>query len=141
MFLNYEINDETLAVMSFDEDKARIIESDDDYVVNEIPYSIMENSCKYFGSSFEGRVLGSIVEESKDLIFFPTEALSSPSVAWISYKRIKNVEKYGRKTRVIFDNDESVVVNCPYFSIKNQIFRCNMLETISKNRKSGKKND
>ena len=153
MFLNYEINDETLAVMSFDEDKARIIESDDDYVVNEIPYSIMENSCKYFGSSFEGRVLGSkdilgsiyktpiIVEESKDLIFFSTEALSSPSVAWISYKRIKNVEKYGRKTRVIFDNDESVVVNCPYFSIKNQIFRCNMLETISKNRKSGKKND
>ena len=82
-----------------------------------------------------------IVEESKDLIFFPTEALSSPSVAWISYKRIKNVEKYGRRTRVIFDNDESVVVNCPYFSIKNQIFRCNMLETISKNRKSGKKND
>ena len=153
MFLNYEINDETLAVMSFDEDKSRIIESDDDYVVNEIPYSIMENSCKYFGSSFEGRVLGSkdilgsiyktpiIVEESKDLIFFPTEALSSPSVAWISYKRIKNVEKYGRMTRVIFDNDESVVVNCPYFSIKNQIFRCNMLETISKNRKSGKKND
>lgn len=153
MFLNYEINDETLAVMSFDEDKSRIIESDDDYVVNEIPYSIMENSCKYFGSSFEGRVLGSkdilgsiyktpiIVEESKDLIFFPTEALSSPNVAWISYKRIKNVEKYGRRTRVIFDNDESVVVNCPYFSIKNQIFRCNMLETISKNRKSGKKND
>lgn len=153
MFLNYEINDETLAVMSFDEDKSRIIESDDDYVVNEIPYSIMENSCKYFGSSFEGRVLGSkdilgsiyktpiIVEESKDLIFFPTEALGSPSVAWISYKRIKNVEKYGRRTRVIFDNDESVVVNCPYFSIKNQIFRCNMLETISKNRKSGKKND
>jgi len=153
MFLNYEINDETLAVMSFDEDKSRIIESDDDYVVNEIPYSIMENSCKYFGSSFEGRVLGSkdilgsiyktpiIVEESKDLIFFPTEALSSPNVAWISYKRIKNVEKYGRRTKVIFDNDESVVVNCPYFSIKNQIFRCNMLETISKNRKSGKKND
>ena len=153
MFLNYEINDETLAVMSFDEDKSRIIESDDDYVVNEIPYSIMENSCKYFGSSFEGRVLGSkdilgsiyktpiIVEESKDLIFFPTEALSSPNVAWISYKRIKNVEKYGRRTKVIFDNDESVVVNCPYFSIKNQIFRCNMIETISKNRKSGKKND
>lgn len=153
MFLNYEINDETLAVMSFDEDKSRIIESDDDYVVNEIPYSIMENSCKYFGSSFEGRVFGSkdilgsiyktpiIVEESKDLIFFPTEALSSPNVAWISYKRIKNVEKYGRRTKVIFDNDESVVVNCPYFSIKNQIFRCNMLETISKNRKSGKKND
>ncbi len=153
MFLNYEINDETLAVMSFDEDKSRIIESDDDYVVNEIPYSIMENSCKYFGSSFEGRVLGSkdilgsiyktpiIVEESKDLIFFSTEALSSPNVAWISYKRIKNVEKYGRRTKVIFDNDESVVVNCPYFSIKNQIFRCNMLETISKNRKSGKKND
>ena len=56
--MKYEINDETLAIISFDDDKTRIIEEEDDYIVNEMPYSIMENSCKYFGSSFEGRVLG-----------------------------------------------------------------------------------
>ena len=145
--MKYEINDETLAVMSFDEHKTRIIEEGEDYVVNDVPYSIMENSCRYFGSSLEGRLLGSkdmlgsiykapiIVEETRNMIFFPTEALNSSSVSWISYKKIRNVEKYGRKTKIVFNNGETVVVDCPYFSIKNQIFRCNMLDTISRNRK------
>ncbi len=151
--MKYEINDETLAIMSFDDEKTRVIEVEDDYIVNDVPYSIMENSCRYFGSSFEGRVLGSksmlgsiyktpiIVEETRDLIFFPTEAINSSSVSWISYKKIRNVEKYGKRTKINFINGESIVVNCPYFSIKNQIFRCNMLETISKSRKSSKKSD
>ena len=145
--MKYEINDETLAVMSFDEHKTRIIEEAEDYVVNDVPYSIMENSCRYFGSSLEGRLLGSkdmlgsiykapiIVEETRNMIFFPTEAINSSSVSWISYKKIRNVEKYGRKTKIVFNNGETVVVDCPYFSIKNQIFRCNMLDTISRNRK------
>lgn len=145
--MKYEINDETLAVMSFDEHKTRIIEEGEDYVVNDVPYSIMENSCRYFGSSLEGRLLGSkdmlgsiykapiIVEETRNMIFFPTEAINSSSVSWISYKKIRNVEKYGRKTKIVFNNGETVVVDCPYFSIKNQIFRCNMLDTISRNRK------
>ena len=107
-FMKYEINDETLAIMPFDKDKARVLEEADEYIVDEIPYSIMEDSCKYFGSSFEGRILGSknilgsvykapiIVEESQNLIFFPTEALSSETVSWISYKKIKSVEKCGK---------------------------------------------
>lgn len=151
--LKYEINDDTFAVMSFDGDKARIIEESDDYIVNEDIYSIMENSCKYYGSSFEGRVMGSkdilgsvykapiIVEESKSLIFFPTEALNSPSIAWICFNRIKNVEKYGKRTRIIFSNDESIIINCPYFSVKNQIFRCSMLESVSNHRKNVKRTE
>lgn len=152
-FMKYEINDETLAILPFDKDKARVLEESDEYIVDEIPYSIMEDSCKYFGSSFEGRILGSknilgsvykapiIVEESQNLIFFPTEALSSNTVSWISYKKIKSVEKCGKRSKIIFNNGESIIANCPYFSIKNQIFRCNMLDSISSNRKIVKKND
>ena len=152
-FMKYEINDETLAIMPFDKDKARVLEEADEYIVDEIPYSIMEDSCKYFGSSFEGRILGSknilgsvykapiFVEESQNLIFFPTEALSSETVSWISYKKIKSVEKCGKRSKIIFNNGESIIVDCPYFSIKNQIFRCNMLDSISSNRKIVKKND
>lgn len=151
--MKYEINDETLAIMPFSKDKARVLEESDEYIVDEMPYSIMEDSCKYFGSSFEGRVLGSkdilgsvykapvIVEESQNLIFFPTGALDSSSVSWISYKKIKNVEKHGKKSRITFNNGETIIVDCPYFSIKNQIFRCNMLDSISSNRKIVKKND
>lgn len=151
--MNYEINDETLAVLPFEEGKTRILEKNDEYVIDDTPYSVMEHSCKYFGSSFDGRVSGSkdilgsiykapvIVEESQKLIFFPTEALESLNVSWISYKNIKNVEKYDKKTKIIFNNGDYVIVDCPYFSVKNQIFRCNMLEAISSNRKLVKKND
>lgn len=150
--MKYEINDETLAIIPF-EDKTKVVELNDEYIVDESPYSIMERSCKYFGSSLDGRIDGSkdilgsvykipiIVEESQSLIFFPTESISSPSVSWISYKNIKNVEKKGSKSLVRFNNENFIVIDCPYFSMKNQIFRCNMLEAISSNRKINKKND
>ena len=151
--MKYEINDNTLAIVPFNKESTRIIEKGDEYIVNETPYEVMEHSCKYFGSSLEGRMLGSkdilgsiyktpvIVEETQKLIFFPTEAIQSESVGWVSYKNIRNVEKYNKKSKVIFNNGEFIILDCPYFSIKNQIFRCNMLEAVSDNRKINKKND
>lgn len=151
--LKYEVNDETLAVLPFENGKTRVLEYYDEYVVNDTPYEVMEHSCTYFGSSFEGRILGSkdilgsiykvpvVVEETQELIFFPTEAITSENVGWLAYKNIKNVEKLGKKSRVIFNNGSSIIINCPYFSIKNQIFRCNMLDNITKTRKNCKKND
>lgn len=147
----YEINDETLAVIPYSENETKIIEKNDEYIVKETPYEIMENSCKYFGSSLEGRINGSknilgsvykipiMVEESQKLIFFPTGAINSPNVSFISYKNIKNVVKNGTKSIIQFSNDVSVRINCPYFSLKNQIFRCNILESISDSRKRNKK--
>ena len=131
--MKYEVNDETLAVLPFHDGKTRIIETDDEYVVNDTPYEVMEHSCTYFGSSFEGRMLGSkdilgsiykapvIVEETQKLIFFPTESITSENVGWLSYKNIKNVEKYNKQSKIIFNNGFSIVVDCPYFSIKNQV--------------------
>ena len=151
--MNYEINDDTLAIIPIDEYSSKVYEIDEEYIVDETPYSIMENSCRYFGSSLEGRIMGSkdvlgaiykipvIVEESQKLIFFPTKALDSPTVSWISYKNIKSIEKYNDKSLVKFKNDEKVILDCPYFSLKNQIFRCNMLDNIFYNRKGLKKDD
>lgn len=153
ILLKYEINDETLAILPFDKNKTRVIEKNDEYIIDDTPYEVMEHSCSYFGSSFNGRVAGSksilgsvykipvIVEETQKLIFFPTEALASENVAWISYKNIRNIEKHNKKSKIVFNNGDSVIINCPYFSVKNQVFRCNMLEAIFNNRKNGKKND
>ena len=150
---DYVINNETVVVMSVGLSCCKVFENDESFEVNMSLKDIIELSCNYFGSSFNGRVIGSknilgsvykipvIVEETQKLIFFPTEALASDNVGWISYKNIKNVEKHNRKSKVIFNNGNSVIIDCPFFSIKNQIFRCNMLEAISNNRKNGKKND
>ena len=40
--MKYEINDETLAVLPFQEGKSRIIEKDDEYIINDTPYEVME---------------------------------------------------------------------------------------------------
>ena len=151
--MKYEINEETLAVLPFDNGNTRILEKSDEYVVEDTPYEVMEHSCIYFGSTFEGRMIGTkdilgsvykvpiIVEETQKLIFFPTEAVQSENVSWISYNNIRNIEKYGKKTKIIFDNGSFIIVDCPYFSVKNQIFRCNMLQSITSNRKNSKRNE
>lgn len=150
--MNYEINDDTLAVLSFDKNSSMVLENGDEYIVDDIPYNIMENSCKYFGSSLEGRILGSknilgsiykvpiIIEESQGIVFFPTAATDSSNVSWISYNNIRNIVKCDKKTKVIFKNDDTILLDCPYFTIKNQIFRCNMLLSITNNRKKSSRN-
>lgn len=151
--MEYEINDETLAILPYDNGFTRIIEKNDEYIVKETPFEVMEHSCNYFGSSFSGRIMGAknilgsvykspiIVEETQRIIFFPTEAVQSENAGWISYNNIKNVEKLDKKSKIIFKTGENIIVNCPYFSVKNQIFRCNMLDAVSNNRKASKKND
>ena len=84
----YEINDKTIALYSLT-NKTRVYEEDRSFVVDALASEIMEDSCTYFGSSLEGRKKGThnligvsykapvIVEESNDMIFFPT---TSPKV-------------------------------------------------------------
>lgn len=80
---SYEINKNTVALIP-KENKTIVYEVDNSFVVNKSPLKIVEESCEYFGSSLEGRQTGTsalvgfthkvpvIIEESFDLIFFPT---------------------------------------------------------------------
>ena len=82
---SYEINKDTYAVISVNENITKVIENEGEYLINTSSYNVMENSCEYYGSSYTGRlrgtkaILGStykvpiIIEETNDLIFFPTE--------------------------------------------------------------------
>ena len=65
----------------------------------------MDESCKYFGSSYEGRkegaksILGAeykvpiVVEDSSNLILFPTTSPYADDCIWISLKRVNNIHK------------------------------------------------
>ena len=76
---NYEINDDTLAIIPIDEYKSKVIEKTKVFIVEQTPMKIIDKSCKYFGSSYQGRFLGTksligvshkapiIVEETKDI--------------------------------------------------------------------------
>ena len=53
----YEINEDTLALVSLD-DKTRVFEKNNNFIVEKEVSQIMEDSCQYFGSSLSGRKKG-----------------------------------------------------------------------------------
>ena len=98
--MKYEISNGTLAIVPGEEEKSIIYEDDDKFIVDEVPFKIMEDSCKYFGSTYNGRkesardILGAeykvpiIVEDSENLIVFPTTSPAAADCVWISLKRV-----------------------------------------------------
>ena len=58
MIMKYEISSGTLAIMPTDDNNSLVYEDEERYVVNEKPFNIMDASCRYFGSSYEGRKEG-----------------------------------------------------------------------------------
>lgn len=152
--MNYEINEGTLAVMpdTNDSRKSKILEDRKEYIIDSKPYEVMDYSCKYFGSSYEGRKEGTkavldinykvpiIVENSMNLIFFPTNSPDSADCIWISLKNIKTIKEDDfNSTRIIFNNDIGITIPISKRTIENQIFRASRLDLIMRNRKSNKK--
>lgn len=145
---NYEINDSTMAVIALDENKSKIIEKDNEYIIDQNSYEIMDFSCQYFGSSYQGRqdgsryMLGSkykppiVVEESKEMIFFPTISPLLKDCSWISLKSIKSYENIDDKVKLILKNDQEIILNISYYSLENQILRATRLESILRQRKN-----
>lgn len=146
---SYEINKDTCAIISVDKNITKVVEKNNEYYVNQTTYQIMDNSCQYYGSSCEGRIKGTrmilgssykvpiVVEESNDIIFFPTESPSSHSCSWLSLNQIERYENCEGFTKVTFNNGQSIVVKMSIASFENQILRANRLESLLKKRING----
>lgn len=147
--MKYEISKGTLAIVPNEKESSLVYEDDDRYIIDEAPFKIMEESCKYFGSTYNGRkdsareILGAeykvpiIVEDTDNLIIFPTTSPNSEDCVWISLKRIKNFYKIdANNTRIIFDNDKEIIVPCSFRTIENQVSRASRLDLIMRNRKN-----
>lgn len=145
----YEINEDTLALISLD-DKTKVFEKDKTFTVSKQTNLIMEDSCAYFGSSLSGRQKGTqnligvsykapiIVEESKNIIFFPTNSPRQKKCNWIS---LNNLERYYSKNDKIvleFKNQQKIMLNLSYGIIDNQILRATRLEAVLRGRKMQK---
>ena len=53
--MKYEISNGTLAIVPNEKDNSLVYEDDERYIIEDKPFKIMEDSCKYFGSTYEGR--------------------------------------------------------------------------------------
>ena len=111
--MNYEITYDTQIIMPVKSNNSKVIERDNEFIVNSPTLEIMEHSCEYFGSSFEGRKEGTkkllgithkapiIVEESRKIIFFPTASPEKTDCIWINLESIEKYYKIGPKSSAI----------------------------------------
>ena len=111
--MDYEITFDTQVILPMDSKSSKIIENNESYVVNVTPMQILEHSCEYFGSSFDGRREGTkkllgithkspiIVEESRKIIFFPTTSPDRNDCIWINLEKISRYYKSSQKKSII----------------------------------------
>ena len=154
---DYEVNADTLAIISKDDKKSIVYEDDYSFEVDKSSYKIMEESCEYFGSSISGRQKGSkcltgithkvpiIIEETSNMIFFPTNSPRLQSCSWISLNNIKDYCKNKKGCNIIFNNGQELELDISYGILNNQILRSSRLQSklnerkIIKNAKKTKK--
>lgn len=141
--MNYEITYDTQVIAPIDKNSSRIMETDTEYIINNSTLNILEYSCEYFGSSYEGRKEGTkkllgithkapiIVEESRKIIFFPTTSAENEKCVWINLEKIDRYHKLGSKRSVIiFKNGDLIELDVSYGSLSNQILRASRLKFV-----------
>ena len=152
--MEYEINYDTQIIMPVGDNSSKIIESDEEYFVKRSVQNIMEHSCEYFGSSFEGRKEGTkkllgithkspiIIEETRKIIFFPTTSPDNWNCMWINLEKIDKYYKIDNKTsEILFKNGDKVKLNVSIGSLSNQILRATRLKYILEERIDQKKDN
>ena len=150
MKTEYEINDETLAIMKLDSGYSEVYELNDHCLVSKGSNEIMEDSCNYFGSSLDGRRKGTeamigvnykapiIVEESREIIFFLTSS-ARENTNWICLKHISSFYREDENLILVFKNGQKITLDLSYGVLDNQILRATRLESALRGRKIAKK--
>lgn len=145
--MDYEITYDTQIILPIDKKTSKVIENNEEYVINNSALEILEHSCEYFGSSLEGRREGTkklvgithkapiIVEESRKIIFFPTTSPEREECMWINLEKIDKYYKLDqKKSAILFKNGDVLEFDVSYGSLSNQILRATRLKFILEER-------
>ena len=147
---DYEISKKTLAIIPEGINKSKVIEKDGDFIINKYPNRVMDDSCKYYGSSISGRQKGTtnltgisykapiIVQEEGNVIFFPTTSPRLKNCCWVSLNNIDSYYYDFEKKRciIVFDNKSKLEIDMSYSVLNNQILKSHRLEAIFNKRKA-----
>ena len=141
-------------LIGIDESKTKVVTLDDEFIIDIDSKKIMDNSCKFFGSSLSDRVNMTkrlvgikskspiIVEDSRNIIFFPLKSVRDKCNIWISFNNLEKYVKNGDRTAFVFKNNKRVVIDFSYYIIDNQVTRSLMLDyELKKRRESLEKQD
>ena len=147
MIEQYEVNPSTLALIPLTAKTSRVEEIETSYIVNQSTTEIIDASCRFFGSSYLGRLEGTktllgvnykapiIIEESTELIFFPTSSPRFDDCYWISIGHLREYRKKDYGSEVLFETGFSLPLNISYGSLQNQVLRATRLQVVLRRRK------
>lgn len=147
----YIIHMGTLALVPVGEFCTEVYEQNGIISINESCTKIIENSCLFYGSTLDGRRKGTesmigvkykapiIIEESNELIFFPTSSTKANKSAWILLSAVKNYYVDNNILILELYNRQKIYLNYSYGVIDNQILRSTRLESTLRGRKNAKK--
>lgn len=148
----YEIDLSTLIVFGLSETETKIITLDNDFIIKENSKKIIDNSCRYFGSCLTDRIKATnrlvnmasktpiIIEESRNIIFFPLKSTREKCNIWISFNQLDKYLKDGRNTILKFKNGKQIILNFSYYIVDNQVTRCIILDYEINNRRKSLEN-
>lgn len=141
MLDEYEINSDTVAIIPIEENISKVYEMEGEYIVNKNSNKIIESNCKFYGSSYKGRCEGTkyltgikskfpiIIEESRNIIFFPTGSIRNNSNCWISLNNIKTYDHDFYGCTITFINNRKITFDISKYSLENQYYRATMLKS------------
>ncbi len=119
----YEINLSTLMLIGLDNENTRVITEDDDFIIKESCKKIVDNSCRFFGSSLVDRIKATnrlvnmasktpiLIEETRNMIFFPLKSTREKNNIWISFNHLDKYIKEDNNTIFKFKNGKQITIN------------------------------
>lgn len=150
---DYEISSATLAIVPLGDEVSKVYEEEDEYIIQKSANSIIKDNCEFYGSSYEGRCIGTktltgiktkfpiIIEESRNIIFFPTSSTRTKQSTWIALNKIKEIsKKEHQNSEILFKNQDTLDLDISVNSLENQIVRATMLKSKLFERKLEEKN-
>lgn len=144
----YEINLSTIAIIAINDDLSNVIEENNSFFIYKSAFKIIDSSCRYFGSSYNGRVEGTkhilginykapvVIEETNNIIFFPTSSPRLEKNTWISLNHIDTYKKNSNNSIINFKNGKQIFLEISYNVLENQILRATRLEAVLRKRKT-----
>ncbi len=137
----YIIHEDTLAIVGCGK-KTKVIEKNQELVFDCPWRDILNDSCLYYGSSFQGRIEGSkfwlekgykvpiTICDGKSLLFFPLSQIQEGDCTWISFSNVLKYTGNKYQTKVFFSKENGVSFPISNYVFESQFLKAYRLERI-----------
>lgn len=151
MIDEYFINEDTLLLIPKDKKTTKIFDINGEYLIKKNIFSLVDESCQYYGSSYNGRYVSAkktldmdyklpiIIDEVKEVVLFPTCSPKLNKCMWICVNNVENYSKIKKKSTIKFINGKTYEVDITLNVLENQILRATLLLMKLKKRKTNPK--